>query len=224
MTNVPQLRLQRPLPTTWLGPKPILGLMGGIGAGKSAIAKSLEALGGATINSDRDAHAVLNSPDIQAQLAARWGAEVVTPAGTTNRHAIAQRVFQNPTELAWLNSLIHPRVAALRTTAMATLAQSSAVRYIIWDTPLLLENQLHTQCDILIFIACPLAQRLARVQASRGWSAVDLASRQAQQTPLATKEDVAHIIIDNSGTPAQTTSQIAALVALLPATTKRKSQ
>jgi dephospho-CoA kinase len=190
--------------------------MGGIGAGKSAIAQGFEALGGATINSDRDAHVVLNLIEIQTQLADHWGADVITPTGTTNRHAIAQRVFQNPTELAWLNGLIHPRVAALRTTAMATLAQSPAVRFIIWDTPLLLENQLHTQCDILIFIACPLAQRLARVQASRGWSEADLTSRQAQQAPLATKEAVAHVIIDNSGTPAQTTAQIAALVALLP--------
>jgi len=224
MTLVPQLRLQRPLPTTWLGPKPILGLMGGIGAGKSAIAQCFDALGGATINSDRDAHAVLNLPEIQTQLAARWGAAVITPTGTTNRHTIAQRVFQNATELAWLNSLIHPRVAALRTSAMATLAQSPAVRYIIWDTPLLLENQLHTQCDILIFIACPLAQRLARVQASRGWTVADLTSRQSQQDPLTTKEAAAHVIIDNSGTLAQTNAQITNLVALLSLTTQPKSQ
>ncbi|MHC4372841.1 MAG: dephospho-CoA kinase, partial [Planctomycetota bacterium] len=90
--------------------KPIIGILGGIGSGKSTVAACFAGLGCAVIDADAMAHEVLAEPGVLNALVQRWGEGVLDAAGLADRGRIAERVFDSPGELDFLNSLIHPRV------------------------------------------------------------------------------------------------------------------
>jgi dephospho-CoA kinase len=180
-------------------PKPIIGLAGGVGAGKSAVADALAALGCGVIRADTDAHAVLREEDVKKELVALWGPGVIAADGQPNRKAIAAIVFNNPAETARLNGLIHPRVARQRTKRTAELMQDPAVVAVIWDAPLLFELGLEQECDAVIFVKAPYEQRVKRVAESRGWTAAELDRREKMQIALDKKQNMADYVVDNNG-------------------------
>lgn len=201
--------------------KPLIGVAGGIGSGKSTVARALAACAvsagdpdRAVIDSDRIAHDVIQSPAVKDQLAAWWGRAdtaqggIFTSDGAVDRRAVARRIFNAPTERQHLESLIHPRVAEARAQRLAQLQQDPAVTAIVIDSPLLFETGLNAQCDATIFIHVPQNTRFARLQATRGWSENDLLSREKNQLPLEKKQQLADYVIDNGGTQAATLGQV----------------
>ncbi len=189
-------------------PKPVIGLVGGIGSGKSAVADDFESLGCLVIRSDRIAHEVLEQPAVKAALRQWWGDEILAADGRVDRRAVARRTFNNPVELERLNWLVHPKVDEIRRDLMAAYRQSSAVKAVVWDTPLLVETGLYKQCDAIIFVNTPFEQRLARVQAARGWTADELKIREDRQASLDKKKEISDDVIDNGGDKAARLSQV----------------
>src|SRR4051812_5865165 len=97
---------------------PTIGLIGGIGSGKSTIARQFATLGCAVIDSDAVAHQVLQSDEVKELLRAWLGEGIFRPDGSVSRRAVAERVFNNPGETQRLNEIIHPLVAQHREKAM----------------------------------------------------------------------------------------------------------
>ena len=189
-------------------PKPVIGLVGGIGSGKSAVADDFESLGCLVIRSDRIAHEVLEQPAVKAALRQWWGDEILAADGRIDRRAVARRTFNNPVELERLNRLVHPKVDEIRRDLMAAYRQSPAVKAVVWDTPLLVETGLYKQCDAIIFVNTPFEQRLARVQATRGWTADELKIREDRQASLDKKKEISDDVINNGGDEAARLSQV----------------
>ena len=175
--------------------KPILGIVGGIGSGKSHVARLLGMHGYHVIDSDRAAHAVYGDRDVIDALLDWYGASILKPDGSVDRKAVASRVFRHPNERERLERLIHPRVHAMRAAEMSERQGDPSVRGFVWDTPLLIEANLHGECDAILFIDVPHAVRLERVQSTRGWDDAELTRREANQLPLDTKRRLAtHIL------------------------------
>ncbi|HYE62323.1 MAG TPA: dephospho-CoA kinase [Phycisphaerales bacterium] len=176
----------------------ILGLTGGIGAGKSAVARLLEQRNFLLIDSDKDAKEALDRPEVRSQLVQWWGDRVLTPEGTANRKAIAEIIFSDPAQRARLEALIHPLVKADRAQVIARAAREHR-RGVVVDAPLLFEAGSDKECDFVLFIDAPRDQRLARV-ASRGWDEAELTRREIAQLPLEEKRRRADTTIVNDST------------------------
>lgn len=181
--------------------KPIIGIAGGIGSGKSYIARLFGELGCVVIDSDAQVAEVYRDPVVRQALRQWWGAEVIGVDGQVNRKAIAKRVFSDPAERKRLEDLLHPRVNARRQVAMATaIAQNMQVKAFVWDTPLLFETGLYKQCDSLVFVDTPLETRQKRVL-GRGWTPEELEKREILQWPLDKKRALCNDVIVNSDSP-----------------------
>ncbi len=180
--------------------KPIIGLAGGIGAGKTAVAQILETLGAAVIDFDRLAHAELNAAEVAGKLRRWWGGGVFSPDGTIDREAVAAIAFSDPGELARLERLIHPRLNRPREELVAGYLAEEGVKAIVFDAPKLFEAQLNQTCDTVIYIEADRSVRLRRVARSRGWTEEEFARRENLQNPLDMKKANAdHVVINQSG-------------------------
>ena len=198
--------------------KPLIGLAGGIGSGKSFVAKALQDEGCGVVDSDMLAHEVLGRPETGRQLAAWWGAGMLDAQGQADRREIGRRVFNDPAALAQLNGLVHPAVHALRMGQTTALAQNSAIRAIVWDTPLLFETGLNQECDAVIYVKCPYDQRLSRVSARRGWTSEQLEKREKLQISLDKKEELADYVVENHGDEPTTRRQVHQILARILST------
>jgi dephospho-CoA kinase len=188
--------------------KPIIGLAGGIGSGKSYIAGLFAEMGCGVIDSDAQVREVYRDPEVLATIRSWWGDGVVRADGQTDRRAIAGRVFNDPAERQRLESLIHPRVDALRQTRMKDLANDPKIVAFVWDTPLLFEAGLNDRCDAVVFIDTPFEERLRRVAASRGWDVSELQRREKLQWPLDRKRKISDDIVQNTADAGDVRSQV----------------
>jgi dephospho-CoA kinase len=178
--------------------KPVIGIAGGIGSGKSFVARLFGELGALVISSDEQVTEAYGDPEVRRRLIEWWGAAVIRPDGAVNRKLIGAKVFANPAERARLEALLHPRVHAARERAMAAAAHDPGVVAFAWDTPLLFETDLNRECDAVVFVDAPLETRLARVTATRNWDAAELARRENSQWGLDRKRDFADYVISNT--------------------------
>jgi len=178
--------------------KPIIGIAGGIGSGKSYIAQLFAELGALVICSDDQVREAYELPEVKQTLRQWWGESVFLPTGVVNRREVAQRVFADPQQRTRLEQLIHPLVAQARDQLMASKVNNPTVTAFIWDTPLLFETGLDKRCDAVVFVDAPLSERLSRVQAQRKWDAAELARRENLQWPLDSKRELADHMINNS--------------------------
>jgi dephospho-CoA kinase len=177
---------------------PIIGIAGGIGSGKSHIARLFGEMGCVVIDSDAQVAEVYRDPMVLHVLRGWWGPEVIGVDGRINRKAIASRVFADRDQRKRLEQLLHPQVNRRREVAMATaIAQNLQPKAFVWDTPLLFETGLYKQCDALVFVDTPLELRQKRVL-ERGWSPEELAKRENLQWPLDKKRALCNDVIVNS--------------------------
>ena len=188
--------------------KPVIGLMGGVGSGKSLVARQLASLGCAVIDSDALGRAALEEADIRAELVQRWGRQILDEGGQVDRTKMARMVFEQPDRLRELEQLIHPRVHAERERLREAYEADGAVKAIVEDCPLLVEAGLDGQCDATIFVAADRQRRLERVAAERGWGEAELADREKQQVGLDKKTDLADYVVDNNAGEEDCLSQV----------------
>lgn len=172
-----------------------VGLTGGMGCGKSTVARALERRGFRRLDSDELVRGqVLRDPAVIRALADRFGPAVLDPAGAVSRFALASRVFASESELAWLEELTHPAVFALWRAAFVGAPDA---RWVV-EVPLLFEKRLENWFDFTVCVACSPAQQLARLE-QRGVPRGLAGQRISKQLPLAQKIELSDIVLWNEG-------------------------
>ena len=189
----------------------VFGLTGGIASGKSTVSDMLRALGAPVVDADRLARKVVEpgSPAL-AEIAARFGPDVLDAEGRLDRPRMARRVFSDPAARAELEAITHPRIAAAGAEAFASLA-AAGHRVAIYEAPLLVERRLHEGMAGVIVVSVPEEVQLERLTRRDGLDEAAARARIAAQLPLADKIAVARWVVDNSGTLEQTRAQVEAI-------------
>lgn len=181
--------------------KPVIGIVGGIGAGKTAVAREFERQGCLLISADEQNDAILRESTVIDTLVSWWGLGIKKSDGALDRKKIGEIVFSDPQQLARLESLTHPLIAARRAAIIHQGIDEPAVVAIVFDSPLLFERNLDTQCDRIVFVEAQRAIRLERLRKGRGWSEADLDRREQAQMPLSDKKSRCDFVIRNESSP-----------------------
>jgi dephospho-CoA kinase len=178
-----------------------VGLTGGIGSGKSAVAERLAALGAVVIDADKAARAVVEpgTPGL-ARVAETFGPGVLREDGSLDRAKLAQIVFADEAARGKLNAIVHPLVHAyMRAAEQAAVAAAGENAVIIHDVPLLAEGGRGSEFDLVIVVDAPPGLQVERL-AARGMPEEQARARMAAQATREQRLAVAGIVIDNSGT------------------------
>jgi dephospho-CoA kinase len=199
--------------TTSVNRKPVLGLVGGIGAGKSTVADALARHGGKIVSADPLGHEALEHPDVRAKVIDVWGGrDILTLQGSIDRKKLGRIVFPSPVERSRLEHLVHPYIERRIREEIDKAQVDPAAKFVVLDAAIMLEAGWDGPCDRLVFVDAPRTIRLARVRGQRGWTDADLANREAVQMPSELKKERADAVIDNSGPPAAAAAQVDELV------------
>lgn len=182
---------------------PVIGLVGGIGAGKSAAAAAMARRGGRVVDGDRLGHEALELPDVKRQLVGRWGERVLKPNGAANRRAIAGIVFDNAAELKALEAMVFPHIGRRAREEIAATRADPAVRFVVLDAAVMLEAGWADACDRLVYVEASRDVRLARLAARSGWKPDEVAAREAAQLAPEAKRARADAVLSNDGTPGE---------------------
>jgi dephospho-CoA kinase len=179
-----------------------VGLTGGIGAGKSEALAAFERLGAATLSTDRVAHDLLDDDQVRAALVDRWGAEIA-PEGSVDREKVSEIVFNDRDELAWLESVTHPRVGAHVLEWRQSLDPDVAVAVV--EVPLLFEAAMEDAFDATVAVVADDAVRDTRLR-ERGQGG--LGGREERQLDQAEKERRADHVIRNDASLDELESEV----------------
>jgi dephospho-CoA kinase len=186
----------------------VIGLTGGLGTGKTTVARMFRALGAAVIDADRLAHRALG----RGQPAAAWakqrlGAGALKPDGSVDRRALAAAVFADPATRRSLERLVHPQVLRDTRARIRLLRKSGRAKVVVLDVPLLFEAKMDRLADqTVVVFARPAIQRQRLLR--DGWTAHDIAARTAAQWNLSAKVALADHVVDNSGRVEHTRGQV----------------
>jgi dephospho-CoA kinase len=185
----------------------LVGLTGGIGSGKSTVARLLERLGASVIDADqlaRDAVAK-GTPGFEAVVRA-FGEEIVGPDGDLDRRALAAIIFADPERKSVLESIVHPEVARRFGEQVDELRGTD--RVVVYVSPLLVELGLAPAFDVVIVVTASPHLRISRVASGRDLSPEDVRGRMASQATDEQRMEVAHILVDNDGSLAELEPQV----------------
>jgi dephospho-CoA kinase len=202
--------------------KPIIGIVGGIGSGKTFVAKVFGEMGCLVISSDDQVRQAYRDYRVKQALRQWWGPMVFGPDGEVDRSAVARKVFSKAEELRRLEQLIHPLVSEAREGVMRANAGNAQVVAFVWDTPLLIEAGLNRQCDAVVFVDAPLQLRQQRVGQSRGWGPSELESREKSQHPLDSKRKISDYVVSNTAGPDEVRAQVREVLSRILAGTTPK--
>lgn len=174
-----------------------VGLTGGIGSGKSEVARSLARRGAVVVDADALAREALDpgSPGLAAVLE-EFGAAVLDSRRRLDRAALGRVVFADPGRLAALEAIVHPYVAR-RSAELVAAAPAGAV--VVYDVPLLVEKHLQGDFDVVVVVEAALEVRLRRLTEGRGMPEADARARIAAQATPAQRASVADIVLRNDG-------------------------
>jgi len=193
---------------------PVVGLVGGIGSGKSAVAHWLLAERQVVvIDADKIGHEVLKYPQVKKQLKNHFGDSVFDSTGTEiNRTALGRLVFgsdvQHKAARTDLESIVHPQIRETIESQIREGKSSSKLEAVILDAAIMFEAGWNNLCDIIVFVDTPFSERLKRVSETRGWDQQRLEATEASQISLESKRNASDEIIDNSGSLQQAGNQL----------------
>jgi len=179
------------------GTKPIIGIIGGIGSGKSTVAAELGKLGCKVIDADKIAHELLEKKTVKEKILKYFGPEILNPKGKIDRRKLAGIVFADDRKLASLNRVIHPLVFEKTEKLIEKYKSQKKVKAIVLDMPLLVEVGWEKRCDKLIFIDCSQKIRAKRAE-KMGFNKNQLKIRENFQISLDKKAKLTDNIIENN--------------------------
>jgi len=198
-----------------------IALTGGIGTGKSSVARLFASLGAVVVDADAIVHE-LQAPGtpLLAEIAAAFGADVIDASGALDRKQLADRVFSDPEQRKRLNALVHPRVGAEMARRIEA-ARAAKAKLVVVDIPLFFEGRPRDRdaaragFDATVLVWAPRATQIARTLARDGATPAEVEARVAAQLPIDEKRALADHVIDNAGSPAETEAQVRKLFAAL---------
>jgi dephospho-CoA kinase len=176
----------------------LVGLTGGIGSGKSTVARMLERHGAVVFDADVLAREAVEpgTPGHDA-VVERFGPNVLLPGGALDREALGSIVFADPAARRDLEAIVHPEVRRLFAEGCERYRGTDAV--VVFGAPLLVETGMHTAFDVLIVVAAPVEQQVERLLRDRAMPEGAIRARIDAQLPLADKIEVADVVVDNDG-------------------------
>ncbi len=177
--------------------KPVIGIVGGIGAGKSLVASKFAQLGCALISPDDIAHELLREVDVMAAVGQLWGDDVLDSTGQIDRSALGEIVFDDPAEMTKLTDILHPPIRLRMMSEVTEAMSSAAAPAVVIDAAILFESGWNELCDCVVFVDAPLAVRQQRVRDHRGWDDEGLAKRERLQIGLDKKRQMCDYTVDN---------------------------
>lgn len=188
----------------------LVGLTGGIGAGKSTVGRMLAARGAVLVDADaivRD----LQRPGtgVHARIVERFGPGVVGPDGSLDRARLAEMVFRDEDARNDLNAIVHPEVMRRIAEQVEALTGTDAV--VVLDVPLLVEIGGGEGLDIVVVVTADEETRIERLMRDREMSASDVRARMAVQASEEQREALADCVIHNDGTERELRAQVDAL-------------
>lgn len=195
-------------------PMPVIGLVGGVGSGKSAVAAAFAKLGCLVADSDKAVREVLLRPEVVDTLVGWWGEGILDAERRVDRKKVADLVFKDEFERRRLEGLIHPRVRETR-GALIERAVASGAAGVVVDAPLLYEAGVDAECDAVVFVEATRDVRLGRVRANRGWDEAELDRRERAQMPLDEKRRRSDHILINNGSLEELESRAAKVLAAI---------
>jgi dephospho-CoA kinase len=190
----------------------LIGLTGGIGAGKSTIAARLASHGAQVVDADQMARlAVATGTPALGAIVARFGTGVLLESGELNRPALGAIVFSDEQARLDLESIVHPAVHAMTRSAFDSIQAEFPDAIVVYDIPLLVEAKNRYPFDLVVVAHAPAAVRIQRLVDLRGMPLDQAQSRVASQASDDERLAVADVVIDTSGTIEHTNEQVDAL-------------
>ena len=188
--------------------KPIIGILGGVGSGKSAVAAEFAKLGCKIIDADKIVHELLDERGVREKVIALFGTKVIGPQDFIDRGKVAEIVFNDPEKLAELNKILHPLVLERTEELIRQYRQDNRVKAIVLDMPLLVEVGWDKRCDRLIFVDCNEKIRENRAK-NKGFEKNHIKIREKFQISLDKKKNIADNTVNNNSDFSALVRQIA---------------
>lgn len=187
----------------------VVGLTGGIGSGKSEVARRLAARGAVVVDADAIAREVVapGTPGL-AQVVEAFGAEVLAADGSLDRERLAATVFGDDEQRKRLNAIVHPLVGAAMVRRTEEAAARDPLAVVVNDVPLLVEGGLSDRYDVVVVVDCAEETQLRRLVEQRGMTEADARARMAVQVSRDQRLAVADIVISNDGDLAELDRQV----------------
>lgn len=179
----------------------VVGLTGGIGSGKSTVAKRLSDHGAIVVDGDKIAREIVQPGEpALSELSEEFGSDILMSDGSLDRKELARRAFVSEERTKALNAIMHPRI---HERAYELFRASADASIVVFDMPLLIENNLDRMCGLVVVVIADEGTRVERLVAHRGFDEDDARRRISAQLSDADRTPSADVIVDNSGTPDQ---------------------
>jgi dephospho-CoA kinase len=189
-------------------PSTLVGLTGGIGAGKSTVARLFAAYGAAIIDADALAREVLApGTNTLREVVAIFGTEVLDARGELDRARLGRIVFADSRAREALEAITHPAIIAAAKERIDTLIRAGH-RQVIYEAALLIESGRDAEMDLLVVVIADDEIRIRRLKERCGMSRSEVLQRFSAQLPQAEKAARADYLIDNSGSLEQTRTRV----------------
>lgn len=188
------------------GPTPVIGVVGGIGSGKSQAATVFAGLGALVLDADKIGHTLLDQNPCRDIVIEVFGEGVLAPYTAEgerrpiDRRALGALVFADPLLLGRLEDILHPLMRLTFERVISREVRQRRFKAVVLDAAILYEAEWNDLCDTVVFVDARPEVRLARLEATRGWTAETLASRENAQGALAEKRIEATQILANNDT------------------------
>ena len=189
--------------------KPIIGILGGFGSGKSTVAAEFAKFGCAVIDADKIAHELIEREAVKVKIVSLFGKVIIDSAGKIDRRKLANIVFADGDKLSALNKIIHPLVLRRAEELIKQYNRQNQVKAIVLDMPLLMEVGWVRRCDRLVFVDCGRQLRVERAKKMGISDEKQFKIRENFQISLDSKANIADNTIDNNSGFRELVKQVA---------------
>ena len=187
----------------------VIGLTGGVGTGKSTVAKMFKELGATVLDADVIAHQVIEPKRLAwRQIVKAFGEDILNDDQTINRKRLAVMAFQNEQHRRRLERIIHPQVLRHIKQQLHRLSRLRRLRAVVLDVPLLVEVGAQDVVDALVVVTAPPELQRERLKKKFGWSEEETNARMAAQWDASAKVALADYVVDNSDGVDATRTQV----------------
>jgi dephospho-CoA kinase len=189
-----------------------IGIIGGVGSGKSLAAEEFSKLGARVLSGDEFGHEALRQVSIKGQVVDHWGPEILNSNGEVDRRKLGAIAFADVKDRQALEKMVFPWIEKRIDEELVKAASDPRVKFVVLDAAIMLETGWDRVCDKIVFVDAQNEIRKERLGMSRGWTAQQVEDREKAQWPLNEKLRRAQAKLDNSGTPEALARQVHKLI------------